>query len=257
MLKWHTVDNTLIVADFDRTITTWEPWCASAFWVFPRAPWSSKEIQVRAKRLFEKYYPIEINPSISEQERSVHMKKWNEEVYELLWDCVDESQFERILEYARENIRIRWWKREFLQELWVKWIPLIVVSAGVSNVIETVLDNNSIPYHTVQSNELWFHEGKLQLINEWVYIWHKWWNSLPNNVISSVSWRSHTLLLGDSLDDINMWDPNRITTSIGFLNSEQRDKWRKDDYLKAFDHVIESDDCDRGFLEEVSSKINV
>lgn len=255
MLKWHTIYNTVVVADFDRTITTGEPWCASAFWVFPRTPWSSVEIQTRAKQLFLKYYPIEIDPSITEEERLKHMKKWNEEVCELLWDCVDPFQFERVLEYARKHIKIRWWKREFLQELWVKWIPLIVVSAGVTNVIKTVLDHNGIPYHTVHSNELWFREGRLQLMNQWVYIWHKWWKSLPDDVISSVSWRTHTLLFGDSLDDINMWDPKRVTTSIGYLNSEQRDTWRKNDYISAFDYVIESDHGDEWFLTRLSFNI--
>lgn len=257
MLKWHTLDNTIIVADFDRTITTGEPWCASAFGVFPRAPWSSQEIQARAKALFDHYYPIEIDPNIGETERSKHMKQWNEDVYNLLWDCVNEDQFERILEYAKKNVRIRGWKREFLQELWVKWVPLIVISAGVSNVIETVLNYNNIPYHTVHSNRLWFPEAKLELVNEWVYIWHKWWASLPSDVIVSVSERTHTLLLWDSLDDINMWDPDRMTTSIWFLNSEQQKKWRRDDYSKVFDQVIESDHCDRGIWEKLITKMSV
>lgn len=254
MLKWHTTWNSFNTIDFDRATTTWEPWCQTAFWVFSRAH-SSEEIKSEALRIFQKYYPLEIDPNISEVKRLHHMKNWNAEVLDVLWRLVDEEQFEKTLEYARQNIKIRWWMREYFQKSYDLWIPTIVFSAWVSNVIEAVLEANEMPYTTVHSNKLGFVDGKLQLLNEGVYIWNKGWISLPEELRKSVSQRTHQLVIWDSIDDIHMWDPERTRSNIWFLISEQIEKWRRAEYQEKFDHVIESDTCDLWALEKIYKQL--
>lgn len=257
MLKWHTTQNTFFVADFDRTITDGLPGCATAFWVFPRAPKSSKKIQEQAKILFGKYYPIETNPDISEIERSKHMRKWNEEVMDLLGECIDTEQLDRIHEYAKDTIRIREWLVQGFQEISTLWIPLIVFSAWVSNVISEVLEHHNIPFAWIHSNELGFRNNRLQLVNDGVYIWHKWWESLPAGIKQTVHGKTHKIILWDSLDDLHMGDTSRVSTSVWFLNSEQAEKWRKEDYTAAFDHVVESDTSDLGILSRLIEELQI
>lgn len=254
MLKWHRRENTFLVADFDRTITTGEPWCASSFWVFPRAPLPeniSKIIKEEARRLFEHYYPLEIDNTIPEDEKIHIMKEWNEKVMELLGDYLNSQMFEKVLRFAESEVKIRDGIKRFFQWLREMWVPIIIFSAGVSNVIERVLQVNEIPYNWIHSNTLWFRDWVLSLINEWVYIWNKGWNSLPKEKQDLVVWRSHKIILWDSLDDLNMWDSARISTSVWFLISEKAENWHATSYRENYDHVVESDFCDKGILEEV------
>jgi len=221
------------------------------FWVFPRAPWSSEDIQKRAKELFDYYYPIEIDPDIDDTERALYMKEWNEKVMTVLWDHIDEEQYQRVMGYAIDNILIRDGIKDFFSSMQDNWVPIIVFSAWVSNVIQSVLEANSIPYDSIHWNELWFNKGRLELINQWVYIWEKNWHSLPLNIRKIWSTRSHKILLWDSMDDLHMWDESRILSSIWFLTSEKISKGHWLNYRIWFDHVIESDTCDRWFLAEI------
>ena len=255
MLNWHTPDNTLLVADYDRTMSHWTPWCISAFWVFPRTPWASDQIQRRAKELFAHYYPIETDPHLDETERKKHMKIWNQEVMEVLGDHIDEEQYERVMQFAIENMLLRDGIKDFFLQMSDNGVPIIIFSAWVTNVIQRVLDANGVPYDWIHGNELWFQDGRLELINKWVYIWEKNWHSLPKWVKDIWSDRTHKLLLWDSLDDLNMWDPDRTITSIWFLTSEKIDKGHSASYRENFHHVIESDVCDKWVLERIQKQL--
>jgi len=60
-----------------------------------------------ARRLFDYYYPIEINLNIPETERIRHMKEWTQKAIQLLINYTDKEQFERTLEYSINTIKIR------------------------------------------------------------------------------------------------------------------------------------------------------
>ncbi len=250
LLKWHTPQNSFNTIDADRCIFEWTPWCETAFWVFSRAH-PGNNIKEEASELFQHYYKIEMDIHISGAEKLEHMKVWNKLALAILWKYINEDQFEKTLEYARKNLRIRGWMQKYFQDSYNLWIPTIVFSAWVSNVIEAVLEANEMPYTTVHSNKLGFVDGKLQLLNEGVYIWNKGWISLPEELRKSVSQRTHQLVIWDSIDDIHMWDPDRIRSNIWFLNSEQIEKWNRDKYKRLFDHVEESDTSDNWLLLEL------
>lgn len=257
MLKWHTWENTFLVADFDRTVTTWEPGWATWFWIFPRTPLPgiSEMIRKEAKALFDYYYPIENDTSLPDDEKLLLMKEWTDKAIELLWNYLNSKHFEEVLTFAESEIQIRQWIQRFFQSLRDSGVPIIIFSAGVSNVIQRVLDVNWIPYDSIHSNELGFMREKLSLINNWVAIWDKSWNSLPEDTKLSVSNRTHKLVLWDSLDDLHMADSSRVSTSIWFLTTDKIKKGQTWDFKRRFDHVVVSDMCDEWFLAELYSHL--
>lgn len=255
MLNWHLAENTTLVADFDRTMTYWTPGASSGFGVFPRTPLAPEEFKQEARKLFEYYYPIEIDPNIPEEERIAYMKEWTQKAINLLGNYIDETQFERTINFSARNIEVRRGIKDFF--LWVaeKGIPIIVISAWITNIIERVLDFEWIPYDGIQANALGFQDGTLRLVNEGVDIWQKTWNSMPEKIRALASNRTHKILLWDSLDDLHMWDPTKVITSIWFLTQEKIDSWSREIFRRSFDHVIESDVCDLGVLSQIQNRL--
>jgi len=255
MLKGHTLENTFIVADFDRTITTWEPGCETAFNVFWSTPNTPPEMLEERTRLFEKYRPIEMNDSMNPEVQLQHMRDWHHAAMEVMWKYIDPQRMEQVIRHAQENIKIRGWIKEFFDLSTYYQVPRIIFSAGVTNIIEWVLGKKSIGYDVAHGNTLWFQDGVCWLVNKWVFIGNKNWESLPEEIHDLVSKKTHMILLWDSLWDLEMSDPNRTVTSIWFLLSEHKSKGDAEIYHRSFDHVIESDANDNGILKKISTAL--
>ncbi len=79
--------NLHVLSDFDRTLTKAfvnNEKVPSAISSIRRNAYLGKDYAKKAYQLFDKYHPIEINPSIKLEEKKEKMKEWLSEHYKLL-----------------------------------------------------------------------------------------------------------------------------------------------------------------------------
>jgi hypothetical protein len=107
MLQGHTTDNIIIVADFDRTITHGTPNCETAFNIFSNTPGTPDEMMQEKKALYEKYRPIEIDESLSLEERLKYMKQWHNAAMDIMGRYITPERYEQIIEHAKKTMQIR------------------------------------------------------------------------------------------------------------------------------------------------------
>jgi len=255
MLKGHTTDNTCVITDYDRTITTGEPWATTAFSVFSSCDAIPEIITEERKSLFNFYRPIEVNERMEKSIWDQHMTDWHYKAVGVFEKHLTKEMMTDVIEHAIEKTQIRSDFSWFLREAASWKIPITIFSAWVSNIIEGVLDYHSIPFNWIYGNKLAFHDnGKcIWLENEWVFIGRKDWDSIPSEIQDIGKWKTHEILLWDSLGDVLMSDSSKTTTSVGFLLSEYHTEYES--YAESFDHVVKSDTGDQQILGKILSHL--
>ncbi len=253
MLEGYTWENTCIVTDYDRTITTGEPWATTAFSVFSNCSSIPKIITQERKELFSFYRPIEVDETMEKEIWDKHMSDWHHKAIKVFTDHLTQEMMTDVTEHAIQETQLRQNFPNFLKKANQRNIPSVIFSAGISNIIEWVLEHHSVPFSGIYGNKLVFNDsGKcIWLDSEGVFIWKKNWKSIPSETQKITSWKSHEILLWDSLWDVLMSDKDKVSTRIGFLLSEYQEPSIRNQYNTDFDHVVESDDSDNGILEEV------
>ncbi len=254
MLDTINKNNFWVITDFDRTVTTWES--MTAFWAIETAasiPQILKDIQITN---LHKYRPIEVNLEMNRDERDQHMRDWHDASMEAFYTHLTQERFEDVLEHAVKGIELRQWMLEFAQKAHESWIPLIVNSAGISSVIERVLDHHDFPRLWVHGNSLKFDShGRFAWLSntEAVHIdWKVWW-ALPQEFVDYFSNKTHILVMWDAVWDVKMWPTDRLVHNVWFLLKSQ--KAHEARFREIFHHIIESDVCDLWFLQELSKKL--
>ena len=128
------------------------------------------------------------------------------------------------------------WNKKFEKEMTksikiiktAKNIPIIVISAGVGNIIEQFLIKNNCNYPNIYicSNFLEYENGIVKSVrdNNLIHPLNKNEVFLPENIKSKIENRSNILLLGNSVSDIKMAEGNKNVFKLGFLdeNIEER-----------------------------------
>lgn len=248
-----------ILSDFDRTLTY-------AFFNGEKTPsliahlrngnYLSKDYAEKAKVLFNKYHPIELSTEISQEEKKKAMLTWWSTHYKLL---IESGLNERTIKQAvkdlikEKKIRLREGVKDFLEDLNKYEIPLIILSsAGIGNMVTEFLREQNLLFNNINfiGNTLKFdNKGNFKGIqdNKIIHILNKEEAELKNlPVYKQIQGRKNIILLGDSLDDLNMIkgiDYENLIT-IGFMNYEEDIK--KVD--KKFDIIILND----GAFEDIN-----
>ena len=123
-----------ILTDFDGTITkdnSDSSW-ASIF----KNPKVSKEFINECIKIFNYYHKFEIDESLSIAKKNSIMNEWYRKNIETL---INFNITEEIINYASNNASIMDFRTgavKFLETMNSKNIPIIVISAGVGNIIE-------------------------------------------------------------------------------------------------------------------------
>ena len=136
-----------------------------------------------------------------------------------------------------------------------KEIPVIILSAGIGNVIEKVLrDNNCFFKNTViisnfikfdqNGNMEEFEDNIIHTLNKTMK------NHLPEEIQKKVDNLEFALLLGDMVEDKKMLDESKLDNAIlvGFLNDKIEENLEI--YKKNFDVVLT---CEDATFESVES----
>jgi len=242
-------DKVHLISDFDMTITKY--WLngkrsPSSHDILTRSSKVSENYRKRCDELKAKYYPIEISPELTNEEKLPYMIEWWENADQAILD--EKIHKDTISDMVRETpVLYRPGIKDVLHSCKEKKIPFLVFSAGVQNVIqETLIQSNLFSDNmNVVSNKMAFNEETGicdRFVGPLFHVFNKDKFGLEGTPYEKLlENRSNVIICGDSLGDIKMADGVKHETclSIGFLNLNKEKMLDK--YKDTFDIVITDD----------------
>ncbi len=196
--------NFYVATDFDKTITSaksCDSWDASGNILGEGFKNKSHEL----KRI---YGPIELDYIMSFEEKNRAMEEW---YYESLKSYYTYGLTKEKLKKSinNSNLIFRAGAKEFLFNMYKNNIPVIILSAGIGNVIEQFLQNNNCYYNNMNviSNFIPFdkdgnieeHKGML------IHTLNKTMDGhITEEFSEKIQDRKYRLLFGDVIEDKNM-----------------------------------------------------
>eukprot|EP00092_Neocalanus_flemingeri_P061227 GFUD01073571.1.p1 GENE.GFUD01073571.1~~GFUD01073571.1.p1 ORF type:complete len:304 (-),score=89.29 GFUD01073571.1:26-937(-) len=201
----------------------------------------------KVKVVKDKYYPIEIDMSISLEKKIPIMIEWYKKANGLLSESgVNRSWFPRMV--AESNCELRDDTHLLLNRLNHARVPVLVLSAGLGDLISHIMSHFGVLHGntTLVSNFLDYdQEGKVVGLKEddgLIHMYNKSESILKRSQGDNYADRKNVVLLGDSLGDLKMADgvkdPNVVLT-VGFLNKNIEESLET--YKKSFDIVLVDD----------------
>lgn len=206
-------NSTIIIADFDGTFTKKEVMgkkTSALMTILMDEKYMGKDGLEASNKLFNHYYPIELDPHIGEEEKINLMQEWWEKSFDVMRDC---KVSRKMLLEVCDSPLLQWRDQllDFVKIINAKKIPLIVFSAGGFGklAIEYLLEKEGLFNDTIKvfSNEIIFDDDGyfVDMVKPIIHIANKTGHMLVrNNLIDPKPSRSHCLLIGDSLDDAKM-----------------------------------------------------
>lgn len=260
-------DKTFFVLDFDRTMTKCylenggraldsHDILASC----PKISWGCKRMM---ELLMDKYHPIEIDAKMTREEKIPHMVEWYKLVNQLLAAQGLNQNDVEVAVRGCKDFRLRSGVEELFQIAHRNNIPVIVVSAGLGNVIEEVIrqcirkpsgevgtswDNVGVLSNTL----LWNPAGQFKGHSEPpIHMFNKSLQDAPQHVEDLIQGRHVGVLCGDGLGDLTMADGHQTTTvlKVGFLNEKIEDRLVQYCSDGAYDRVVLNDGTYEPVLE--------
>ena len=240
-----------VLADFDKTLTyafVDGKRIASLISVLRDNNYLTSDYPAKAKALFEKYYPIEINPALPIEEKRQKMKQWWVEHFDLLIKSnLNIKDIERTVEH--QDVVLRKKGVDFLNLLKEKNIPLVILSSSGlgEESIKLYLEKRGLLFENIyiisnafKWNELGYAVGIKKPIIHTLSKNETMVKDFPD-IFEKVKNRKNVLLLGDSISDNEMitgFDYDNLI-KIGFLNEKVEENL--ENYKQNFDVVITND----------------
>nr|XP_045585014.1 cytosolic 5'-nucleotidase 3-like isoform X2 [Procambarus clarkii] len=238
-----------VIADFDRTLTrVWYngKMCETCHGIMDNSSLMPAFYREEANKLLAKYYPIEIDPKMSEEEKIPHMIEWYEQIHKLIVKCqVSQESLEGMV--SSSNARLRDGTEELLSKLHTANVPVLVFSAGMGDILEQVLKHFDVYTDNVKvvSNFFQYNDEGVMIgfKGDLVHVFNKNENAIhSSDYFEKLEGRNNVILMGDSLGDIKMAmgvpQPSNVL-KIGFLNDKVEE--RLEAYMNNFDIVLIDD----------------
>ena len=247
-----------VIADFDRTLTVafvnGEPRYAIEK-IFQAGMYLGEEFAAISKKNFDKYYPIEVDPTISTEEKKKAMHEWRMVAFGLMiqfWATRD------MIKHAMQSDEIvfRQGNGTFFKTLHDNNIPLLIFSASGlgSDAISYCLKKAHDQYDNIGiiANRFVRDEnGKAIGIKEPIIHSYNKGETIVKDfpIYEKIQNRKNILLVGDSLGDSHMADgcDYQNIIKIWFLNNDTPEN--RAQYQARFDIVILND----GPMDEVNA----
>lgn len=251
VMKKAGVENLHILSDFDKTLIRAfvnGQSVPSTLFVLYSQNCLEGDYGKKAQELHKKYYAIEIDPKVPKEEKKKAMKEW----WTLHFDLLIRSGLNKkdIQTTAdSEKIKFREGFSEFADFLKEHEIPLVIMSSSGlgKDSIRMCLEKEKRAYeniHIISNSFQWDKDGQAVAVKEpIIYGMNKdetMIQSFPE-IFEQVKSRKNVILLGDSLDDVDMvkgFDYENLI-KIGFLNDNIQDNIEY--YKKNYDIVILND----------------
>jgi len=219
-----------VLSDFDRTLTKAFAQdgseVPSLISILRDEGYLTPDYPEKAKALFNYYHAMEIDSKISKDDKKNKMEEWWRKHSELLIAShLNKSDVERAV--LSQRLQFRDGVKEFLEFLQVREIPLIIMSSGGlgKEAISLYLKNQNCLFENIfiVSNEfIWDKNGFAVAVEQpIIHSLSKEETTLKDlPFFPKVEPRKNVLLLGDSIDDVDMvvgFDYENLI-KIGFLN---------------------------------------
>jgi len=229
------------VFDFDRTLTTSKHTgedITTWYILHGLLPEIGKQAM---KDLHAIYQPKELSGELTEADA---LTWWNS----ALQLYVDHPVYFNQIEQAARDVQLRDGTTELFKTCEAAGIPTIILSAGVGDVIEIICERRSIHPTAILSTKLaldtdgrilgWDRESMVHVLNK---------HEQDNDELTSIrAKRPYTILLGDSLQDVDMAQGTDNVLRIRMCDRTVSDPAAREQYLQqsfaaGFDMVLEED----------------
>ncbi|KAJ7313524.1 hypothetical protein JRQ81_004974 [Phrynocephalus forsythii] len=202
---------------------------------------------LQLKDLLHYYYPIEIDPYRTAEDKLPYMVEWWTKAHSLLsQQGILKSDIAQMVKES--DVMLRDGFNIFFDQLHQNRVPLFIFSAGVGDVLEEIIHQAGVfhPNVKVVSNYMDFDDtGVLRGFKAPLIHTYNKNNTVLKNTeyFQQLGTRTNVLLLGDSMGDLSMADGVADVENIlriGFLNDrveEQRGK-----YTESYEIVLEKDE---------------
>ncbi|XP_074844235.1 cytosolic 5'-nucleotidase 3A isoform X4 [Carettochelys insculpta] len=241
---------TKIITDFDMTLSRFSyngKRCPTCHNVIDNCKLITEECRKKLLHLKETYYPIEIDPDLTIEEKYPYMVEWYNKSHSLL---VEQGlQKDKLAEIVRESeVMLKDGYENFFDKLHEHNIPLFIFSAGIGDILEEVIHQAGV-YHSnvkVVSNFMDFDDnGVLKgFKGELIHVYNKHDGALKNTeYFKQLKDNSNIILLGDSQGDLTMADGVANVEhilKIGYLNDKVEELLEK--YMDSYDVVLVKDE---------------
>lgn len=230
-----------IITDFDHTIT--DKTSNSSWGVLETSSILPEKCRKECERHRNYYLPIEKDCTISKEIKSKYMKEWLEKNLNIFTKYkLDEEEINKISQ-KKDCMILRKGAKEFLKFTNKYNIPVIIISAGISNIIENFLKSNNLLFDNIYilSNIIKYKDGIIKgFRNEEIHSLNKNQIKMPTKIEKIIKERENIILLGDNVEDTLMIPKGKEdnTLKIGFLNGHIENK---KNYEKTFDVVYEDE----------------
>lgn len=228
-----------IIADFDHTLTTKNS--QNCWGILSQISDISPNYIKESKKNNDYYLPIEQDDSLKYNIKNAIMHKWYENHLKMLIKYKFTEKDIITISHSNDII-LRKGVVEFLTYTYKNDIPVIIISAGISQIIEGVLQKNKCFFSNIYiiSNILKFKQGKISsLRNKIIHSLNKDNIDIPYKVKEVLKNKNEVILLGDNIGDILMkTKDNQKVFKIGFLNYDDNLKLKK--FQQYFDVVYDN-----------------
>lgn len=233
-----TDNNFFVLIDFDKTISTGN---SSDSWSILTNPnFTNPKLKEETLKLEKIYFPIEYDYSIDAQTKFSYMEEWYLRTMDLFFHYgLSEDSLKNCIKNS--DIKLRDGVQNFFKFLSDLNIPIIILSAGIKNVIVELLNMYHCYYNNIYivSNNIKFKNGTmLKFTGKILHSSNKSIDRLPVELRNEVEKKDYILLFGDLIQDLNMV-PNEYlykTLSFGFLEKKVNENFHF--YKSAFDVVL-------------------
>ncbi|XP_063584899.1 cytosolic 5'-nucleotidase 3-like isoform X1 [Penaeus indicus] len=238
-----------LVVDYDFTLTRVHyegQRCHCSWGIMDNSSLMPSFYREEANKLLAKYYPIEIDPKMSEEEKIPYMIEWYSQIHELIIKCkVSQKSLEEMV--TRSNARLRDGTRDLCKKLHEYGVPVLVFSAGMGDILEQVLRHFDVYTDNIKVVSNFFKYNEEGIVvgfeGDLIHMFNKNENAIhSSDYFDKLTGRNNVILLGDSLGDIKMAvgvpQPSNVL-KIGFLNDKVEE--RLEAYMNGFDIVLIDD----------------
>jgi 5'-nucleotidase len=234
-----------VISDFDGTITKTfvdGKKVPSIISILREENYLNADYSEKAKELFAKYHPIEIDQTIPLQKRKMAMHEWWKAHFDLLIKHgLNKKHLEKVVD--SEMLQLREGTLEFFDILHQYNIPLIIMSSsGIGEAISMIIGKYGRMYknvYIISNNFEWDKDGNAVRVKEPII------HSLNKDEIAIKSYpaifrkvenRKNVLLLGNAVEDVGMITGFNYDNliKIGFCDEQKNIEL----YKKYFDIVI-------------------
>ena len=246
------LNNYIIVSDFDRTITSGvslNSWC-----VLDDNEDVCQEYKDEMVALQNHYHKIEIDPDVPDNIKHKEMLDWwNKHLdlfikYQFTEDLFHQTSSNKSVMELRKGFK------RFLKFIKEKNVPLVIISAGLTNVIKAFLIEHEIDLDNIYiiSNEIYFENGIAKgIAHEIIHSMNKNEVSLPIELQEELKTRRNVILFGDNLKDYLMVDKENHddVLEIAFVN--EGNKKYTEDFFENYDIILNEDEDFDTVLENI------